>query len=438
MKITTLKNTFKSFLINEKWILIVMFLLFVERFIVLRQFGVMYNLGSDDLSYVKSGITFIKTGTITMHGVLSAQIMPGMPVFIGIISLIFGEGKLLWAALKLIWITMGVWSAFFIYKSVSLFAPNWCGIIASLLLFTPDFVWMDNVILTETPFMLLLSAMIYYTFMMGKTGQSKYYWLCLASYFLAFMLKANIGIYPVFVLIYLLLKKYNIKVLIKQASILVCIMLCFLVPWTIRNYIHYDAFIPLTYGSGNPVLLGTYQGEGYPDDESLDYFKNVDAVASEKFKKYFDSNGNIKKDYLAKYISLEKDGIKARYRISEWFKSDPVGLIKSYLWHKPKYMITHAFYWKRVFGVTGETLKTLRSNGFIISVLAFLCAFLLKKRRAEMIFLGITYMGNIFIYALTFAFERYSQTLLPMRFIAFGIGICLFIECLRRRKMSVS
>lgn len=213
-----IKNTTKNFFHNEKWILVVMLLLFLERLIVMAQLGATYTLSNDDLSYVNSGITFIETGAITMHGVLSAQIMPGMPVFIGIISLLFGEGTLFWIALKLIWITMGVWSAFFIYKSVSLFAPSWCGIVAALLLSSPDFVWMDNVILTETPFMLCLSAMVYFTFMMAKTGKNKYFWLCLTSYFLALMLKANIGIYPVFALIYLLLKKYDIKVLFKQPS----------------------------------------------------------------------------------------------------------------------------------------------------------------------------------------------------------------------------
>ncbi len=437
LRLITLKTTIKNFLINEKWVLIVMLLLLLERLIVMGQLGAMYTLENDDLSYINSGITFIKTGTITMHGVRSAQIMPGMPGLMGIISVIFGEGKLFWIALKLIWITMGVWSAFYIYKSVSLFAPNWCGIVAALLLSSPDFVWMDNVILTETPFMLCLSAMVYFTFMMAKTSKNKYFWLCLTSYFLALMLKANIGIYPVFALIYLLLKKYDIKVLFKQALILGCVLLCFFIPWIIRNYIHYDAFIPLTYGSGNPLLLGTYQGEGYPDDSSLDYKTNVDDVAKEKFEKYYDSDGKIKDAYLVRYVSLEKDGIKAKYRIKEWIKTNPSSLIKSYLWHKPKHMITKTFLWKEIFGVSRDAFRYPRAIGFIIVVLAFLTAFFLKKRRKEMFFLGLLYMGNIYIYAIAFAYERYSQTLLPIRFIAFGIGLCLFTELAAKAFKSV-
>ena len=69
------------------------------------------------------------------------------------------------------------------------------------------------------------------------------------------MMKANIGIYPIFAFIYLLLVKYDFKLLLKQGLILVGVLLCFIVPWSIRNYIHYDAFIPLTYGAGNQMCI---------------------------------------------------------------------------------------------------------------------------------------------------------------------------------------
>ena len=91
----------KKFFLENKWILLLMLALFLERVIVLYQLGAEYSLESDDLSYVNSGIAFANSGAITMHGVLSAQIMPGMPVLIGVFVLIFGEGHLLWIALKL-------------------------------------------------------------------------------------------------------------------------------------------------------------------------------------------------------------------------------------------------------------------------------------------------------------------------------------------------
>ena len=35
------------------------------------------------------------------------------------------------------------------------------------------------------------------------------------------------------------------------------------------NYIQFDKFIPLTAGAGNPLLLGTYQGKGYPEGKNM-------------------------------------------------------------------------------------------------------------------------------------------------------------------------
>ena len=79
----------------------------------------------------------------------------------------------------------------------------------------------------------------------------------------------------------------------------------------------FDAFIPLTYGAGNPTLLGTYQGIRYPTDESLDYETNVTDVVKEKYAQYYDENGNVLPQY-SKYIDLRSDGIKANYRLRVW------------------------------------------------------------------------------------------------------------------------
>ena len=243
----------------------------------------------------------------------------------------------------------------------------------------------------------------------------------------ALMFKANIALYPLFAMCYLLVKKYNVKVFIKQCFILAGMVLCFVIPWSIRNYAHFDAFIPLTYGSGNPMLLGTYQGEGYPEDEELDYEKNVDAVAIEKYSRYYGDNGEIPEEYLKSYVSLEKDGIKARYRLQEWIKKDSLSLINSYLIIKPMSMLDDVFYWDTLWGISYENLQIVRKLDLCVCILAIFLSFYLKKYRKEILFLGGTYLANIYIYSMTFAFSRYAQTLMPLRFIMIGIGCYLFL-----------
>lgn len=337
---------------------------------------------------------------------------------------------MLWLAMKLLWFAMGSISAFFVYKCVTVFLPKKYGIIATLGFFSVDFIWMDNLILTETPFMLCFCIMLYSTLMMVK--DKKYFWPCAVSYMLALMFKANIALYPIFAMCYLLLKKYDLKVFIRQCFILAAMILCFVIPWSVRNYIHYDAFIPLTWGSGNPMLLGTYQGQGYPSDEELDYEKNVEEVAKKKYQKYYDKDGNIREDYLKKYISLETDGIKAKYRLKEWARKDILSLVDSYLIIKPLGMLDDVFYWDTLWEI--DSLDVLKIRRFDIGLCGFVIflSFYLKKYRKEMFFLTLLYLGNTYIYAMTFAFSRYAATLMPIRFIIVGIGVPLIIEVLRR------
>lgn len=429
-------RTFKELIYENKAIIITILALFIIRVIALKQLGIMHSLNSDDLSYVTSGIEFKKTGMITMHGVISAQIMPGMPVLIGAISAIFGDGEIFWLALKLLWIIMGCMSAFVAYKCVTLFTPKWCGIITALLFFRPDYIWMDNLILTETPFLLCLLTMVYATLMMGKTGRKRYFWLCLVMYMSALMFKANIGTYPVFAGIYLLIVKYDFKTIIKQGLIIGLALLCFIVPWSIRNYKLYDAFIPLTYGAGNPALLGTYQGIGYPLDENLDYKTNVDDVAKEKFEKYYDENRNVK-PYIQKYISLETDGIKAKYRLDEWMKDSPMKVIFSYAVLKPIDMMKSVFYWSEVFSINKIFVVAINYIIWLLFILSVFTAFIMKKNRSQLFFMSLLYLGNIAVYAMTFSFDRYVATLTPFIFISIGIGINLIYQMYKDYRKNI-
>lgn len=414
------------FLREHRAILIVLLLVFVVRLIALDMLGVEYSLSSDDLSYVRSGITFRHTGMITMHenDVPSAQIMPGMTVLIGLFCFVFGEGKLLWAALKLLWACMGTLTGWFIYKSVRVYAPKWCGVVAVIPLLRADFVWMDNLILTETPFILCFSVMIYCTLMMGKTHKGKYFWGCLVGYMLALMCKATIAPYPVFAMVYLLLVKYDFKRLLRQGLILGGVILCFIIPWSIRNYIQFDAFVPLTYGVGNPRLLGTYQGYGYPSDEELDYETHVEAAAREKYARYYNADGSVKPEYI-RYVNLGKDEIKANYRMQEWAKKDWKSMVLSYGVLKPAEMIRSSFYWTTIFNVSKEQVLLMQDINTVLCAVAVALAVILKKYRRQMCFFLLLYFGNLYIYAATFAFDRYQVSLMPIRYIMIGVGLGL-------------
>ena len=429
---TKVKKDFLSFMKAHKAALIVLSLLLILRLMALYSLGFTYSLESDDVSYIESGIRFARTATITMHDDYpSAQIMPGMTVLIGLFVLLFGEGKLLWIAVKLLWICMGLGTAWFVYRSVCLFVPKWCGIIGMLPLFRADFIWMDNLILTETPFLLALTAMVYYTLRMGRQPGFRYFWPCAISYMAGLMLKANIALYPLFALVYLLVVKYDRKLLAKQCVVLAGIVLCFVIPWSIRNYVQFRAFVPLTYGAGNPTLLGTYQGEGFPSDDILDYETNVEKVAAEKYADYYDNTGKVLPQYQ-RYVSLQKDEIKAAYRQQVWWDTDYKKMLYSYGVIKPQTMIESVFYWDTVFDQPIETLQQIQRVDLYLCIASLVAALVLKRHRKPMLFITAVYLGNIYIYSMTYAFSRYNASLMSMRFILLGIGAGLLVLLLKR------
>lgn len=419
---------------NNIGLIVIIFISIVVHIASLVYLGIEYNLNSDDLSYIISGIEFLKTGTITMHGYVSAQIMPGMTFLIASVSLLFGEGYKLYLALKILWLIMSIFSMIGVYKIINLYAKKIFAVIGTSFLLCIDFIWMDNLILTETPFMFCFIWMIYYSIRLVENGLWKNFYFLMIFYILSIMFKANIAIYPIFLFIYMLIKKYNFKLIIKQGLIGALIVICVLTPWAIRNYLQFGKFIPLTYGIGNPLLLGTYQSNNSPSDEVLDYKTNVENKMSEEMR-YYLSDKVEKYNKMTGYYSSKADEMKAKYRMKYWWNTDKVSMLKNYLIGKPIILIYNSFYWKEVFNIPISWNLLIRKIDIVLFAFSIIMILLNKKNWKEMIFLLIVYGGQILLYSYTFAFDRYGQTLYFIRFIIIGIGLQALFDLLKRKEI---
>lgn len=419
-------------IMNNWLIVIVMIISLVLHILAIKQLGFNYTLNSDDASYVKSGIVFLQTGEITMHGVISAQIMPGMTFLIAFMALIFGTGTKLMISLKVLWMIMGISTICVVYKTIKLYTNKYISALSCLFFLAIDYVWMDNLILTETPFILLFALLIYHTLKLSQNTNRKDYILIIIYYIMAVFIRPNIGIFPIFLFIFLLLKKYDFKLLMKQCLIAGAILLLCLIPWAYRNYKVFGKFIPLTYGIGNPLLLGTYQGVGYPLDEELDYVKNVDEKIPDKMKYYLENTNE--KEYMTKYYLLEYDGMKAKYRMHEWWNKDKISMLKSYLYYKPKELFNNYFYWDTILGIKPMVLSTIRKFEILFFGLSSLLILLNKKRIKEWLFLILTYGSQIALYSYTFAFSRYAISMFFIRYIVIGIGIGILYDIVKNRR----
>lgn len=433
------KDKIKKF-IKENWcILVVLLLSIILHIFATIDLGINYTINSDDASYIESGITFIKTGKITMHGVISAQIMPGMTFLIGFISLIFGTGTVFMYALKILWALMGIGTIYIVYKTIRLYSNKYISTIPCIFFLAIDYIWMDNMILTETPYIFLFSLLVYHTLKLVLNPNKKDYILIVLYYIMAVFIRPNIGLYPVFLFIYLLLKKYDFKLLMKQCVIAGMILIITLIPWTYRNYKVFGKFIPLTYGTGNPLLLGTYQGVGYPLDEELDYVKNVDEKMDDEMKHYLDNPDE--KDYMTRFYLLEYDGMKAKYRMNEWWKKDKKSMLKSYLFYKPIENFYNYFYWDTVLNVSSKFIVLTRKIDIVMFLISSIIILIDKKKFKEWLFIILVYGSQIVLYSYTFAFSRYAISMFYLRYIIIGIGLGILfkkIKLWRSKNESIS
>ncbi len=427
-----MKNKVKKYIKNNYSLLIVLIIALALYVSSILYLGYDYNINSDDLSYINSGIRFFEEGQITMHGVISAQIMPGLTFLIAGFCLMFGTGIALIIALKLFWLLMGIISIIILYKIIRMYANQWIASFCCLFLLAPDFLWMNNLILTETPFMLILLLLTYHSLKFLKDYKNKDFYFIVIYYIIGVYIRPTIGLYPIFLAIALLLKKYPFKELIKKGIIGGMALLICLAPWIYRNYKVFDKFIPLTYGMGNPLLLGTYQGYGYPSDEELDYDKNVYDKLPAKVKDYL--SGNMPKDQFTKYYLLEYDGLKAKYRMKEWWKEDKISMLKSYLIEKPKIMLHSSFYWDELFGINIDFNLLLRKIDLILFAISSIVIIINRKKIIDWLLLIAVYGYQILLYCYSFAYSRYAITLFPIRFIIIGMGLYIIYQKIKEWK----
>jgi len=432
-------NALDSIIKNpDNFIIVLIGLMLIERIVMFFIIGANTISQSDDVAYLAGGIYFAKTGIISVWDEMpTALIMPGMPFVTGLMSLLFGETTAYLVSLKIIWIILGCITPYFVYKSVAMFVPKWYGILAASSFLLPNIAWMDNVILTETPYLLFSTMCLYYTFIMGNDASIRYLYKYCTAFVLALLFRANILFMPIFTGVYLILsRKYKWTELLERTTILFVASLVLILPWTIRNYLRFDAFIPVSYGAYHPTLQGTYQGYGFPSDEELDYEQNVYAAVETKYPRYFNDDGTLRNEMHGQYIIHLGHKLKLEYRLAEWFKSDPVSLLVSYLIIKPVQMLNWSWYWGPYSDVVLNLLNITGKLNFVLCGISVILSIVLKKKREIVLFLTGMYFANLYIIAMSYAIERYAAIHMITRYMLACIGIYLIVEAIKYMKIA--
>jgi 4-amino-4-deoxy-L-arabinose transferase-like glycosyltransferase len=400
----------------------------VLRLFVLWKYGLSLTLHSDDTGYIRSGRILLEKGMLIYHdddhiNEPTVHIMPGLPILLAAIFFIFGTGGAGLYAAKAVMILFGVSSVYLIYAIGKDINQEWAGIIAGFFtaLFVP-LVETDNLILTEPPFLFGFLLFIRLAIQLGRNHKmSTFYWL-MFSYLFCLLFRATVALIPFALLGYFLLIKYPLRLAWKQLGIAVLLVLIVLGPWWVRNYIHYKEFIPLTGGSGDPLLLGTYQGDGYRYGEP---YKEV----IKKIDEQYPHITIYEKQKLEKEIAIE--------RIKKWYSVNPKQFIESYTIKKAKIQWETPFYWIEILGAKKTIVISLHkwivSFAFISMALTL---FLLKRNRKELLFFTFiiayfTILNNVF-----FAYARYNLPLMPLWFLYIGLLVSAAWHMLFRQKTA--
>lgn len=411
-------NFYKKRPQNIIWL--ILFIGFAVRIAALMTYGLTLTLNSDDEAYIRSAKNLLETGKITYHlgeTIPTVHIMPGQTLLLSAVFLIFGSGDLGIYAVKILWVLLGTVCIYFVYLIGKYIGNIYIGLLTAffLAIFIPQ-VLTDNLLLTETPFFLSLLGMVYFSIRLANEHRMSPFFLLMMFYFLGIIFKANIALFPLVLLVYLIMKKYPIKLAVKQFFIAAILLLIVLGPWWIRNYIHYEEFIPLTGGAGNPLLLGTYQGWGYLYGD--DYQTALDKVDAQN------PANNFERMKLQEEVANE--------RIKTWWNENRETFWESYIVLKTKIQWNEQFYGIEIFNFSTTFINKVQMI-LVYAALASLIVipFLRDKWKEYIFFLGLivynTALNDVF-----YAYNRYNQPFMFILFIMISTAIVVVVRKLLR------
>ncbi len=389
---------------------------FILRAFVLLTEGNRMTLFSDDQSYISTAIEFLKSGHITYESraVPTVFSMPGMPLLLSAILAVTGytEAGLLWARVP--FILMGTASIYVLYLIVKQVAGVRAANFASLIqaIFIPYFV-MDNLFMTETPVAFFVLLLTYSILRFCEQPTNKNFLLTIIFYLCCLMFKPVVGIYPLAFVPYALHQKVPLKLLLKRGVYAGLIVLACLTPWWLRNYIVVNEFVPFTGNQGDTLLLGTFEGIGYPVGTYEELNSQIRARASER------GDTNL-------YYAFRDKGIAGKERMKQWFETHPKAFVYSYIVYKPWKALKTTYYPLEVYNLpTSIVVRSYRL--FMLLAVAGVVAvginFRNKKQFFGMLSLFIGFGMMTYINTMYLAYPRYMLPWLPLAFAFGGVGI---------------
>lgn len=372
--------------------------------------GNLQKLNNDDVRYLNTAKILLEKHQLFYYGVKTAFIMPMYPLFLSGIMFIFGTGDSGITAIRIIQALMQGVSLYFVYLSAKQIFNKQVAIISAFLfaLYLPEEV-APNLILTEVLFQFLFIIMVYFAIVAVQEKKAIYYVITSIFWALTCLTRPNAAIFPLFIIIFWIIKKYKWKDMLKYTLIAFSIFVIFFTPWWIRNYKLTNHFVLFTDSSANPKLLGSfifYQQPSFWDEIPTKY-------------------GSLKYE-RKEYMSNTQQNELANYIIKTGFKVHPVKYTLWYTAGKTIMLYYKPYYWRPILGVNIYVMWIIHLIYIILSLMGIRLILLNKTHKRIMLLVLLAMVTIVYWPFITFARYGFPNMYLMIILAAYSINYYFF------------
>jgi len=405
---------------SDRAIWVVLLVAAAIRVAALLDTGILYDGGGfiDVVRFTDSARIMAETGRFSFAGVAaSAYQMPGWPAFLAVFSAVTGSVPAEQLLVKSSLIVMSLGSIYLVYLLGRRVGGTATGLIAAgaLTVSMPQ-VYTGTLQLSETPFMLLLLLMTYLLIRLVDEPR----WLTFAALLTVFLLATYVRqtalgfLGPA--LVYLLVRRYDWRLLWRQMLVVVLVLVVALTPWWVRNYRVFDRFVPFTSFGGAPFFEGTFQ----------------------RFEPYGTGSFDAMVVVLKQAGPSEPERSQAlvaagRVRLAERWSEDPVGVLVTYTVMKPAAAWLMPFYWDKVFGISGYWVLRIHALAMVLGLGLLVTLSIRSRARAEF----LLFLCNVAVITAGAGYylglSRYVYPYVPFVLIACAYPIARLVERMTSR-----
>ncbi|MBL6962735.1 MAG: glycosyltransferase family 39 protein [Bacteroidetes bacterium] len=249
---------------------------------------------SDARWYMEKGCNLAHGLGYVNDGIPTANYPIGYPAFLALLFLV--GGCKLWIArlANLVLYALILW--FFYHLVLDLTKNNRRAAISCLLLAVyPNHMVYVNLAFNETFFLFLFVSALYYL-IRSLNGRESFLWISALLWTCAFMTRPAVLFIP-FIVLFILFRSNGFKKVFKSWSVIGLVLILLVSPWTIRNYLVFGKFVPVSTNGGFALLIGNNphaEGRFYLHE---DFFRDVEKNSNEAG--YSKIAGKMALDYMS-------------------------------------------------------------------------------------------------------------------------------------------